>query len=405
MGKFYDYIDDAKLKELGVKVFVETGTANGLQFLDYQRFNFDDYYSCEINKDQYDVAIKNVGHIKNLHIFNQSSVDFLSNILPKIKDIPTVFWLDAHFPGSEIGLPLAYEKNKRMRIPLEDEIELIGNLKNIKNDVIVCDDLRIYEDGNFAVGNWKLRKDLGHDNINFIYNNFYKTHDIIKDYKVSGCVVITPRKISHYHVGITNTTFTNLVNKIVRDYKIEEIVETGTNDGLGSTKILAQTNIPVKTIECNVSRYNVAKNNLAQFKNVQFFNALSLNKKDMMEFIKNDKFLFDKEYLNACQILTDHVDPLGFYDGELGTDYVDENILFDLINNNKKQIIFLDSAGGVGYMEFLEVMKLNRDFLKNKHVILDDVFHVKHFRSYEYLIQNDVRFEILENRILYFNFK
>jgi len=405
MGKFYDFISSEKLKDLGIKVFVETGTSDGKQFIDYQRFNFNDYYTCEINKDQYDVAIRNVGHLKNLHIYNKSSVAFLTDILPQIKDIPTVFWLDAHFPGSEIGLPLSFEKDKKMRIPLEDEIQLISKLKNTKNDMIVCDDLRIYEDGNFGVGNWKLRNELEHNTINFIYKCFYKTHDIIKDYSSNGCVIIKPRKISSYQVGINSASFRDLVNAVIKENSIEEIIETGTNNGMGSTKIFAETGVLTKTIECNVGCFNIAKNNLSKFKNVQFFNALSLNKENMIEFMKNDKFLYDTKYLNECQIMTDHIDPVGFYSGELGNNYTKENILFDLINNDKKQIIFLDSAGGVGYLEFIEVMKLDKEFLKNKHIILDDVFHVKHFRSYEYLIQNDINFKILDNRILYFSIK
>jgi predicted O-methyltransferase YrrM len=404
MGKFYDYIDGFKLKnEFGIKNFVETGTAHGLQFLDYMRFEFENYYSCEINKEQYNIAVKNVGHLKNLHLNNQSSTDFLTNLLPSIKDIPTVFWLDAHFPGSELGLPLSYEKDKKIRIPLEDEIDLICKLKNVKNDIIICDDLRIYEDGNYGAGNWNERENLGHDNINFIYKNFYKTHNIIKNYEVSGCVMVIPRKITYYNSNPSNQTFINLINNIIKNNNIEEIIETGTFTGVGSTKTFAETNLPVKTIECNIDNYNTAKVNLAQYKNVEVINALSLNRENMIDFIKKDSFLTNKEYLNECQILTDHNDPINFYDKELNLVNGLENILFDLINNDKKQIIFLDSAGGVGYLEFLEVMKLNKEFLKNKHILLDDVMHVKHFRSYEYLIQNDIPFKFLDNRVLYFN--
>jgi hypothetical protein len=406
MAKFYNYIDNVKLSDFGIKNFVETGTADGKQFFDYMKYNFENFYTCEINKAQYDVAVKNVGHLRNLHIFNESSVNFLTNLLPKIKDVPTIFWLDAHFPGSEIGLPLSHEKDKKMRIPLEDEIILISKLKNTKNDVIMCDDLRIYEDGNYGTGNWNLRNDLGHNSINFIYKNFYKTHDIIKDYRGGGCVIIKPRRISRYHSNITNSAFIELINKIIKNNNIEEIVETGTYNGLGSTKVFAETNVPLITIETNTNNYNDAKNNLAQYKNVKFINARSLKKNDMMEFIKNDTFLFNKQYLNDCQILTDHEDPIGFYGRELNINgEIEENVLFDLINNNKKQIIFLDSAGGVGYLEFLEVMKLEKNYLVNKHIVLDDIFHVKHFRSYEYLIQHNIEFKILDNRLLYFNIK
>lgn len=195
MGKFYDFIDGFKLKnEFGIRIFVETGTAHGKQFFDYMRFDFDDYYSCEINEEQFNIAVKNVGHLTKLHLYNLSSVEFLSLILPQIKDIPTVFWLDAHLPGSEIGHSFAYEKNKSLRMPLEEEIKIISELKNIEKDVIMCDDLRHYEDDKYSAGIWKYRKELGGDNINFIYDSFEKTHDIIKNYVSGGCAIITPKK-------------------------------------------------------------------------------------------------------------------------------------------------------------------------------------------------------------------
>ena len=407
MAKLYDYININEIKEkFGIKIFVETGTSDGNQFFDYLKFNFNDYYSCEINKEQYDVAYQNIGHINNIHLSNQSSFDFFSELLPKIKDIPTVFWLDAHFPGSEIGLPLTYEKDKKIRTPLEDEIYLISKLKNTKNDIIVCDDLKIYEDNNYDVGTWNLRKDLGYNDINFIYKNFYKTHNIIKKFDHDGCVIIIPRKINNYHINVTNDHFTDLVNDIINNIKIQEIIETGTFDGNGSTKTLAKTNISLKTIECNTDNFNRAKINLQNYSNIEFINAFTLNRSDMIKFIKNDFFLYNKEYLNDCQIMTDHDNPEIFYIGELNNNSsIEENVLFDLINNDKKQIIFLDSAGGVGYLEFLEVMKLNKEFLVNKHIILDDIFHVKHFRSYEYLILNNIKFKIIDNRLLYFNYE
>jgi len=195
MAKFYHYVDGNDIKtKFGIKVFVETGTADGLQFNDYIRFGYDDYYSCEINTEQYEIAVRNVNHLPNVHIFNQYSVEFLTNLLPKIKDIPTVFWLDAHLPGSEIGLPLDYEKDDKLRMPLEDEITLIKQLKNINNDIIICDDLRHYIDGNFGSGNWDLRPILGGNNIEFIYKNFQDTHNIQLNYEYGGCLILTPIK-------------------------------------------------------------------------------------------------------------------------------------------------------------------------------------------------------------------
>jgi len=224
MGKLYHFIDVEKIKnDFGIKNLVETGTSDGVQFFDYLKFNFDDYYSCEIIKEQYDIAVRNIGHIKNIHITNQSSVNFLSELLPKIKDIPTIFWLDAHLPGSEIGLPLSYEKDRKLRMPLEDEIFLLHKLKNTKNDVILCDDLRHYEDGNYESGNWVQRKDLGGDSVDFIYEYFKDTHNIIKNYNYGGCVILTPKKTKEIGVVIKEKLIDSLGDSLGLTPVIEEL--------------------------------------------------------------------------------------------------------------------------------------------------------------------------------------
>ncbi len=58
----------------------------------------------------------------------------------------------------------------------------------------MCDDLYHYMDGNYTAGNWKYRKELGGDNINFIYDNFQDSHEITINNKGGGCIVILPKK-------------------------------------------------------------------------------------------------------------------------------------------------------------------------------------------------------------------
>lgn len=58
-----------------------------------------------------------------------------------------------------------------------------------------------------------------------------------------------------------------------------------------------------------------------------------------------------------------------------------ENALEVFCNNNRKQLIFLDSAGGVGYLEFKYIMGLPQIYLDNKILMLDDISHIKHTRS------------------------
>jgi len=64
--------------------------------------------------------------------------------------------------------------------------------------------------------------------------------------------------------------------------------------------------------------------------------------------------------------------------------------LSDMKNNNP--LILLDSSGGVGYLEF----KTTLDALNGKPfiIILDDIHHVKHHRSYQD-IKNSSEFTII----------
>ena len=78
---------------------------------------------------------------------------------------------------------------------MEEEIILIKNKKDIKNDVFIIDDLRIYEKGNFEGGNWLdvINTNI-YTGIDFIHNLLGKTHDIMKDYRNEGYIICTPKK-------------------------------------------------------------------------------------------------------------------------------------------------------------------------------------------------------------------
>jgi hypothetical protein len=107
---------------------------------------------------------------------------------------------------------------------------------------------------------------------------------------------------------------------------------------------------------------------------VRVINCLSLKKEDMYNFLINDKYSFDSS------IMVDTDKPLEFYMNELNHNVV-EDILYPLISNNTRQLIFLDSAGGIGYLEYQKVMSLSKDQLNQKVLILDDIYHIKHHRS------------------------
>lgn len=179
----------------GINEFIETGTGKGdtVDFVLKSAF-IDQIYSIEIIPSiavNASIRFKDKPHTK---IINADSVTGLEQILNNRKT-SILYFLDAHFPGADFGLAkYSDEKDENRRIPLQKEIETIVKLrgKAIKNDHFIIDDLRVYEDGPYAEGNWPWRKELGGEGIDFIYDALGDTHYIEKDYRYQGFIIITP---------------------------------------------------------------------------------------------------------------------------------------------------------------------------------------------------------------------
>jgi hypothetical protein len=90
--------------------------------------------------------------------------------------------------------------------------------------------------------------------------------------------------------------------------------------------------------------------------------------------------------------------PKSFYMREISQNVVVENALDLLCNNDRNQLIFLDSAGGVGYLEYLWVMNLPNEFIQHKTLILDDINHIKHYRSVKDLIEKGFDVQVSEDK-------
>jgi hypothetical protein len=107
----------------------------------------------------------------------------------------TLFFLDAHFPGADFHFETyTSTEDYHTRLPLEREVRTLVDLRDTSNDVIIIDDLRVYEDNNYSDGNWPLRSQAGGNGIEFIYELFGKTHIIERDLRFQGFLVITPNK-------------------------------------------------------------------------------------------------------------------------------------------------------------------------------------------------------------------
>lgn len=206
-------------------------------------------------------------------------------------------------------------------------------------------------------------------------------------------------KKKNYPIKSSSSDFKSTVNQLIKKYKPKQIIETGSYKGLGSTLVFAKTKKPVISIECNRDYAMKARRNLKNYNNVIILNAHSLKKKDLIKFIDNYKYKYPKN-------IAREVDDKFFYKykNEINVDSDFEDALFFLINNNKRQIVFLDSAGGVGYLEFKTFMKLPKKNLNSKILILDDVMHIKHYRSVKELKNMGYKPKIINNRFAYLSF-
>ncbi len=105
-----------------------------------------------------------------------------------------IFWLDAHFPGVDLGFA-SYdaEVNLDTRLPLERELDVIHRVRGGFQDVILIDDLRIYEKGPFEHGNMDRvgQGDVAKYGLEFL-EKFRKRYTIEKIYRDEGYIVLSP---------------------------------------------------------------------------------------------------------------------------------------------------------------------------------------------------------------------
>ena len=115
--------------------FVETGTFMG-ETSGIAAEIFKDVYSVELGINYYTLARSRLKHLKNVHLYHGESPAFLQEIL-KNKNDRILFWLDAHCSG---GSTAKSDKNT----PILEELDAIRK-NNIKNSVILIDDLRCFQ--------------------------------------------------------------------------------------------------------------------------------------------------------------------------------------------------------------------------------------------------------------------
>lgn len=117
-----------------LKIFVETGTCSGAAVKSMSDIA-ERIYSIELNNYLFRRAKKRFGDNKKINIIHGDSTIKLKDIM-EIIDLPTLFWLDAHWSGEHTSWGIK-------KTPIKEEITTILNAPYL-NHVIIIDDARYF---------------------------------------------------------------------------------------------------------------------------------------------------------------------------------------------------------------------------------------------------------------------
>jgi hypothetical protein len=207
MGALREHDLNPLIEKFNLEYYFETGTGKGECLGHALRYPFKEYYTVDIDEELVEEVYNKVnGCGKQINLLVGKSTDILNEYVPQIpKESPTLFFLDAHFPGADFH-KCTYEESIRTHLqdafPLEEEVNILLNNRDVSNDVIIIDDFILYEEGDYDCINYNCTWQYGwlQDELNlntsskFLYDAFEKTHDIKKDLRSQGYLIITPKQ-------------------------------------------------------------------------------------------------------------------------------------------------------------------------------------------------------------------
>ena len=199
----------------------------------------------------------------------------------------------------------------------------------------------------------------------------------------------------------TESRFARCVRQLFAQVRPRRIIETGTYHGTGSTAIIASAlrdagidDAVFFSIEVNPHNYRKALANLTrQNLSVSVFNGLSVPRR-LLPTVQQIEQHYVRE-VEADGIFVDHEEAQRAMLYHKETDYPDapDDLLGRCLKefDYRPDFVLLDSGGHMGHVEFRYVLPLIK---APCHIALDDIYHVKHHRSFQEL-GDDPRFELL----------
>jgi len=199
MGELNIFDLTTYVEKYNCKTYFETGTGKGVCLSHALNFDFNKFYSVDLDEELV-TAAKNrfVGY--PLTLINDYSSKALEQYTTTLDQEPVFFFLDAHFPGADFH-KMSYEESIRTykdeAFPLHQELTTIKKFRNTDKDVFLIDDFKLYEEGDYEFGGWDylgLQEELGLvTKSQFIYDLFKDTHTFEKSLRHQGFLFIIPK--------------------------------------------------------------------------------------------------------------------------------------------------------------------------------------------------------------------
>lgn len=137
--------------DLGYKYFCETGIGGGYTIGALIEKNQGiKWWTCEVLESVCREAEKWYEG-DDVVVYPEESGTAIPKMISEVGDEPVFWWLDAHLPTSmkkdENGVVIGLDDIPDSWTPLAEELEeIFAKRAHLKNDCIICDDLKIYSD-------------------------------------------------------------------------------------------------------------------------------------------------------------------------------------------------------------------------------------------------------------------
>lgn len=186
------------------------------------------------------------------------------------------------------------------------------------------------------------------------------------------------------------TAFMDFITDTIRDYSLTRIIETGSYMGTGTTAAIARgiegmESVEVYSIEVNPEFHRIAKEN-NEGSPIVFVLGLS---------VPRPMIPIDTTFNVPDTVVVDHYPDVRakMYRREV-MQHVKDDMLRECLSlmDNRPQMVILDSAGHMGWIEFNYLMQ----YVKGEFILcLDDTNHVKHYDTINYCKQHPEKYELL----------